>query len=273
MVNLSTQNTNTNSGTRNTTYLNTNKESELDINTDYKNSRKQSNVVDTSNSQTFHSNPRGEEENIQNNIASYNIEDIDELIKQNKQAKKHYSRTHVDVYTPLTRSEKVKFVEELSINSDKRLMLYSELFKEIKTQISSFSHNLSESFHETNNLDQVKRPFTKSKQSYFMNNIDEEQGDVIDLAEEVNVNFKPLKSNVSKVILKISNPALSLDKKTSNTMIDYDMKESDEMPGMIVIPQINCKSNSLQKVDDLAFKKLYSKTSILKNKRYIICIN
>ena len=79
-------------------------------------------------------------DNTMTNLNECGVEEINELIRKNADAKRQYSKTYAEQsYTPLTSKEKKLFLEDMGDKSDKRLKLYSELFKEIKTQISFIS--------------------------------------------------------------------------------------------------------------------------------------
>jgi hypothetical protein len=245
------------------------------------------------------------------NLNECGIEEIDEMIRRNAESRKQYSKTYVEkLYTPLTRTEKIKFLEELSVSSDKRMHLYSELFKEIKTQISFISNNLSTTLVENNNdksLGRLRMNQGNKFNTSSMNNIDEEN-DILDMSididsqsqsqsqsqfdEKRNRNHKLSSNNKTskntpkaKNIIKIDNPNISLNNVTniSNSVFskkaskylfngECDIDDGDENIGVINVPQNEYKSNFLKDVDDFSIKRVYS-TSVTGRKNSSRSVN
>ena len=176
------------------------------------------------------------------NITSMDVNEIDEIIKNNQIEKKQYSKSQVELYTPLTNKEKMKVLEDLNNNSDMRIMLYSELFKEIKQQINTLSN--------------IPVQTTTSNIKYSMDNIKEEDVDEEDMKFEES-QFKDLK-NKPKNRLFINNRN-NFERTQSKGMLDW--RDSEENIGLIYVPQIICKSNTLQNVDLLSNPKFIYKES------------
>ncbi len=96
------------------------------------------------------------------------MEDIDEIIKANKNIRRKYAKTHTErSYTPLSQKDKNKLID-FSVTSKKRLVLFTELFKEIRSQISHISSSINNS--------SVDKSVVNVRSS--MKEIDEEGGDM-----------------------------------------------------------------------------------------------
>lgn len=181
-----------------------------------------------------------------------NYKAIDEIIAKNAEAKKSYSKTYIESnYTPLSLTDKMKFVDDLHQLSDKRLSAYSELFNQIKCQISIISDNMP-SF--SNNLNHFKNQ-NNVKDSYFNEN---DQGEYFS-NEEISFNNDLIFLNHKKSPNKkssFSRPELSLNKEScknsmflkrrSKSIIELDYKDCDEKAGNIFVPKKYYKSNKIQ---------------------------
>ena len=126
------------------------------------------------------------------------------MIKSKLEAKKQYSKTYVEAtYQPLTETEKKKVIEDLGSNSNKRMIVYSELFKELKTQMSYLSSSLNNSVLETEN--KLKSPRIAKEKILNLNDInkvDEENEYMdksIDCETELNLNKNIKKENNNTV--------------------------------------------------------------------------
>lgn len=197
--------------------------------------------------------------------------------------RKQYSRTYAEQsYTPLTQNEKMKFVEDFSINSDKRLHLYSELFKEIKTQISFISNNISTSLIE-NDKTVNDRSFSRglitgvrnfnNRSGGNMNNIDEEN-EILDFSLDGNENLIKKQTSRSHVktktpkakIIKIENPNnINFIKKESKYEGECDCLEGDENVKGICMPSKEYRSNNLKDIDYFSSRRSHSHTTSAKN--------
>ncbi len=181
------------------------------------------------------------------------------MIKINLDVKRQYSKTYVDShYTPLSDKEKVKFIEEMSSVSSNRMILYSELFKEIKTQMSFISNNMSTTVIE-NETNKSRVRLQKNFNTSSMNHIDEEN-DLLDYSIDENRKMFKIKSKSilkmtpkNKTIIKIDNPdfyevkATPLTQQTSRNHlnIDCDLYDGDEHTGLIKFPESEYRSNCL----------------------------
>lgn len=225
------------------------------------------------------------QENMILNLNECGQEEINEIIRKNAEARRQYSKTYAEQsYTPLTNKEKKKFLEDFGENSDKRLKLYSELFKEIKTQISFISNNISSTYNdkqENRSLSKIKT--TKNYNiSGNMNNIDEE--DVSEFSLEIdsgnreinylkitNANNATLSSQApskvklrtlrSKNIIKIDNPYSVISTKGN----DFDCNVEDEVFKEICLPYMEYQSNNIQNLDISRGIKSYSHSASEKN--------
>jgi len=204
------------------------------------------------------------------NLNDCGIEEINEIIKNNAASKKLYSKTYAEhTYTPLTITEKRKFLADLGPGSNKRLQLYSDLFKEIKTQITFISNNITASLNEN---EQCKTPLNKIQvdknynRSYNnMINIDEEN-DISEFSIDIdsksqnginnhsnkrassNTFRKLLKDTKSKNIIKINNPNVLLRK---GTELDCDVEDEDFK--QISLPIIKeYQSNNIKNIEYLS---------------------
>jgi hypothetical protein len=231
------------------------------------------------------------QENMLFNLNECGEEEINEIIRKNAETRRQYSKTYAEQsYTPLTKKEKKQFLEDFGENSDKRLKLYSELFKEIKTQISFISNNISSAYNENEeNKSLSKIKITKNYNiSGNMNNIDEE--DVSEFSLEIdsgnreinslkrtNTNNATISSQApskvklrtmkSKNIIKIDNPYSTMSTKGN----EYDWNVEDEIFNEICLPQREYQSNNIQNKDHLSGLKSYSHSASDKN--FFKCAN
>jgi hypothetical protein len=164
----------------------------------------------------------------QHNIENLNEEEINQIIQQSRKAKKHFAKTDIESYQPLTKVEKIKVLEEQYDASDKRINKYSELFKEIKTQINSLSN------------------INANKSTHIMDDIQEEDSD----DEIAAVHNRDLSSPGNKNLYRPT-PKNSLRLKLMSTQSRglFDWRDSEENPGLIHVPQMSYKSNSIKAVD------------------------
>jgi hypothetical protein len=175
-------------------------------------------------------------ENRQYNLENLNEEEIDQIIKQSRATKKHYARTDIVSYQPLTKNQKIKVLEDLNKDSDKRILHYSELFKEIKTQINSLS-NISTN-PASKMMSTVKASMDDIRE---VDDDSEEEKDIYNTLKELSpINKTKPKKNVR---IKILNP-----QKTQSKGL-FDWRDSEENIGLIHIPEMNYKSNSIKSVD------------------------
>jgi hypothetical protein len=195
----------------------------------------------------------------EHNIENLNEEEINKIIKQSRGAKKNFARTDIEGYKPLTSKQKIQVLEDLNKDSDKRILVYSELFGEIKTQINSLSTNIS-------NKSNASKLQTTMQLKLSMDDIKEVDDE--DEKEMYNA-IKDLSSPGNK---KYSNKALKKEKPTPKSSLRYkilnttqsrglfDWRDSEENIGLIRVPQMDYKSNSIKAVDSVSGQMFY-KTS------------
>lgn len=216
-------------------------------------------------------------------------EEIDEIIKNNKETKKVYSKTYAENnYTPLSNIQKMKFLEDLTDHSDKRLKLYSELFKEIKCHISTISNNISTTIlNNSNDISQntihdttgnitsqnLNRSNNKANKDYYnssYNMINEEEDANLEDENDIKIIEKKatktslLSNKNKKTYIKINNPNISINNTTNNTNIsvnvypnannknsitEYDTTVEEENFRSIILPLSNYRSNCLEELD------------------------
>jgi hypothetical protein len=175
-------------------------------------------------------------ETRQHNLENLDEDEINKIIQQSRATKKQYARTDIVSYQPLTKGQKIKVLEDLNKDSDKRILHYSELFKEIKTQINSLS-----------NINTTTASKLQSTARISMDDIrevdddSEEEKDIYKTLKEISPGKNKKKSN--NVRIKILNP-----QKTQSKGL-FDWRDSEENIGLIRVPQMNYKSNSLNGVD------------------------
>jgi len=138
---------------------------------------------------------------------------------------------------------------DLGPNSDKRLQLYSELFKEIKNNINFISSNISSSGPE---VDQSKSSSKINEKSYNWNktgmkDIDEEnEGEVeneLESNNKIGINsYKNKKNSITK--LKIQN-----NKTKINLEAEIDCNIEEESPYNISFPHKEYQSNNILNID------------------------
>lgn len=210
----------------------------------------------TSCNATYNDAKQGEKVHSNINIENCEIDEINEIIKKNAAAKRNYSKTYAETnYVPLTTTEKKNFLQDFDKASDKRLKLYSELFKEIRSQMSYFSNNITAPVIESN-MNKSKNTATAFKKT-SMNNINEEN-DVTDISFDHQKDLKSssrFKSKNSKII-KINNP--NLDKRRSKSVFEFDWIDIDENVGIIVLPHNYYNNNTLKDLDITSTRKCYS---------------
>ena len=180
----------------------------------------------------------------QDSIENLDTEEIDNYIKSTANIRKTYSKTYAEQsYTPLSESEKIKFLQD-DLTSNKRLLLYSQLFNEIKNQISSINVNLnkeighhkktSHSISITNSaLKSVKKCFNYN--SFNFAGIDEEDDNDINEDTEGNINLK-----------QKSKKSLADSKKNEDIENIYSCDEFDEKPHVITFPYTIYRTNILE---------------------------
>jgi hypothetical protein len=171
---------------------------------------------------------------ITTNIAELDENDIDNLINDNKLQKKQYSKSQVELYKPLSNKEKIKVLEDLNNNSDMRIMLYSELFKEIKSQITTLSEfSTSQAYNK-----------------YSMDNIMEEDLDQDERIDECHMSNRKMSSKKHRIMI---NNTPTFEKTQSKGLFDW--RDSEENKGLIHIPQSVYKSNTLNSLDIMSNPK------------------
>lgn len=200
-------------------------------------------------------------------ITDCGIDEINEIIKKTANMRRQYSKTYAEQsYTPLTLMEKKKFVEDFSMNSQKRLHLYSELFKEIKTQISVISNNLSTTLLENEKDRSGGRNFC------MMSGTIDEENDILSDGNDGLIKKKSSKiSNKTKTpknkIIKIDNPSgFNMIVKKESEMSDRSKKRDETdcncLDGdeniAIIIPVGEYRSNYLKDIDTLSTIRCYS---------------
>jgi hypothetical protein len=188
----------------------------------------------------------------EHNLENLNEEEIDKIIKQSRGAKKQFARTDLESYQPLTKKQKFQALVQLNHESDKRIHVYSELFKEIKTQINSLSNistNVDSKLQSTLNLrlsmDDIKE----------VEDSDDEEIDkyntLKDLSSPTNNTTNKSFGKAGLRITPKNNLRLKIMNPTQSRGL-FDWKDSEENIGMIHIPQMNYKSNSIQAVDSIS---------------------
>jgi hypothetical protein len=137
------------------------------------------------------------------------------MIKSKLEAKKQYSKTYVEVsYQPLTETEKKKVIEDLSSNSNKRMIVYSELFKELKTQMSYLSSSMNNSVLETEN--KLKSPRIAKEKNLYLNDVNKVDEESEYMNKSIDCETE-LKINSNKNIKKENNIALNNHMKIQGT--------------------------------------------------------
>lgn len=165
------------------------------------------------------------------------------MIRKHAEAKRTYSRTYAETsYVPLTMNDKMKLLEDLDQSTDKRLMLYSELFKEIKSQISSLSNNISPPFVKKA-APEIKN-FTKNSS---LNNSLEEK-DEVHVIQEVPINNSALKRKKQQPEQKVYSGRFV--KRRSKSLLEFDWRDSDENVGSICVPNRLYNSNAIRNLDN-----------------------
>jgi hypothetical protein len=167
------------------------------------------------------------------NIADLDENEIDKIINQTQLQKKQYSKSQVDLYKPLSKKEKIKVLEDLNNNSDMRIMLYSELFKEIKSQINSLStFSTTQAYHKSS-MDDIEEDLNEDEKldEYCMSN---------------------RKKSSKKQRLYITNTP-TFDRTQSKGYFDW--KDSEENIGLIYVPHSVYKSNTLNSLDIMSNPK------------------
>lgn len=215
---------------------------------------------------------------------------MDELIKSRLESKKQYSKTYIESnYEPLTDKEKQKVLDDLNSHSKKRMIEYSNLFKEIKTQISHLSDgfNTSEILNEKIQLSPCFKIENKllevdEENEYYHNFLDFEDTERkinsrrnmfienIDLSSKLNASRKSTikVSNIYKLdnssavkALGRKNTSKSMMKTVSKNLmnLECDVNDCDENIGEINIPGTRYQSNFLQDVEFSSSIKKFSK--------------
>jgi hypothetical protein len=167
------------------------------------------------------------------NIAELDENEIDKIINDNQLQKKQYSKSQVDLYKPLSKKEKIKVLEDLNNNSDMRIMLYSELFKEIKSQINSLSTFSTAHAYNKSSMDNIEEDIEEDEKM-----------------EECGMSNR--KNSSKKQRLYITNTP-TIDRTQSKGYFDW--KDSEENIGLIYIPQNIYKSNTLNSLDIMSNPK------------------
>lgn len=176
-----------------------------------------------------------ENRNEISDIGNCDIREIDALIRKQSEAKKVYSKTYAEsYYVPLTMNDKMKFIEDLNHNADKRLNLYSELFKEIRSQISILSNNISPQ------VESIKAP-QKIPGDKFLLEISKEESKKLST-----INEKPIKK------IELPGKVHTFVKRRSKSFLDFDWRDSDENIGSIRIPTKAYNSNVMQNLNNFA---------------------
>lgn len=149
---------------------------------------------------------------------------------------------------PLTLNEKMKFIEDLNKNSDKRLVLYSELFKEIKTQITVLSNNISPE------MNQARVP-QKIPDKFLLEISKEENTKAASIKPSVATNVpKNNLVNINTIInhlstnnkLEVPGKSLAFLRRRSKSFLDFDWRDYDENVNAINIPTKSYNSNAME---------------------------
>jgi hypothetical protein len=181
----------------------------------------------------------------EHNIENLDEDEINEIIQQSRASRGRFAKTDIESYQPLTRGQKIQVLEELNDASDKRILVYSELFGEIKTQINSLSNIGGGGTPSPTKLQ------TTMQLKFSMDGIKEVEDSSDDEKEVYNMD-SPGNTRYSKSVFKKSTPKSSLRLKLMNPTQSrglFDWRDSEENVGLIHIPQMNYKSNSLKAVD------------------------
>jgi hypothetical protein len=189
----------------------------------------------------------------EHNLENLNEEEINKIIQQSRAAKKHYAKTDIDDYEPLTKKQKIKVLEDLNDASDKRILLYSKLFKEIKTQINSLSNISTQSPRSKLQTTQQLKHFVEGIKEVEDSSDDDREVYNRDLDSPGNPKYAKgiFKSTSKNIKTKLMNPTQSRGL--------FDWRDSEENVGLIHIPQMNYKSNSLKTVDLVSGHKFSTK--------------
>lgn len=159
-------------------------------------------------------------------------------IERVKEERKLYSKTYVEhTYTPLSYNEKQKFLEEMNLDSDKRLQKYSELFTQIKSQINYISDNIN-----------------KSDKPSVMKIIEEKEEEY---SPDIQIK-RQKKQNRNNLIVKQLNEQNSITTESPNitTFTIQEMPEViEEDKSKLLFPQVAYKSNHLQQLDLISNNK------------------
>lgn len=212
------------------------------------------------------------------------------MIRKHAESKRNYSKTYAETnYTPLTMNDKMKFLEDLNQNSDQRLMLYSNLFNEIKTHISFLSNNIQSPLNkERKSLNEkayVKSGFGKGAILENENSVNMEEFNIngvnsnssnkkgshtkntsinhsLEEKDQVLLDFNSNEDFNSKNKKKVITTHSGFMRRRSKSLIEFDWRDIDENIGIIMIPQVSYNCNIINKlnVGTFAVKQRQSKS-------------